>query len=360
MINAYTIMMAIIVFLGFIMKGYNPDKKIYTVISCAIMFVIIGLRNVYIVGNDSASSYYHNFLEMEYVQWYDIKAIPYDDNPAMSALMKLVYIIFGGDYQWFIIIVSLFIMIVLAHFITKYSCNPLQSIIYYWGLLFYSFMFDALKQAIAMSIILLAFDQIMNKKFIRFLLLIFLAAMFHFPAIVFLPAYFIAKMRIDKYYLVLLGGLLTVTYIFRDKLLLLMNDVYETTIAEEATIGFFATKVIIMLVIVVAGVILRPPSEDDELYCKMLAFVGISIAFQTFAGYNNTFERLADYYFQFAIILIPLIFEKIELKKNLIPLELQSPVKTFAPIIFCSFGIWRFANTVMNNPCLFPYHFMKF
>lgn len=358
MINAYTIMMAIVIFLAFIMRGYKKENRWYVIIACVAMFVILGLRDAYTVGNDSSSSYLHMFQGMKTKSWQSISEISKKDNPAMSFLMKLVYIMSNGDYQVFIIVISAFIMICFAHFVYRYSCNPLQSFIYYWGLLLYAFMFNGLKQSIAMAFVLLSFDAIMDKRLIRFVLLVLLGAMFHFPAIVFLPAYFIAKMKLDKGYLIMLAGVLLATFIFKDKLLDLMVSVYDTDLTGEVTLRFLSNKAIIMIVIVVAAIILRPPVSDDELYCKLLSFMGVAIVFQTFCRYNNTFERLADYYFQFAVVFIPLVFEKIELKKeSFLTPNMQNIVKTVAPIVFCAFGVWRFANYVQNDLNMVNYSF---
>ena len=112
--------------------------------------------------------------------------------------MKLVYDRSGGNYQTFIIIWSAITMICFMHFIRRYSTSPLQSILYFFGLLFYLLMFNALKQAMAMAFILLAFDGIVERKLWKFLLWVVIASVFHYPALIFLPAYWIANMKLSR------------------------------------------------------------------------------------------------------------------------------------------------------------------
>ena len=351
MINAYTIMMAIVVGAAYFMHGDKQFNKRYIIFSAIAMFILMGFRDAYSVGNDSASSYLHTYEKITYQHWSQIFNST-GDNEGFYLLMKIVNAITDANYQIFIIVISAFIMIVIARFIYIYSCNPLQSIIYYWGLWFYIFNFNALKQALAMSIILLAFDMIQKKKVVWFLLLVLLAMTFHKTAMVFIIAYWVVKLKPGRNFLLLLAAMLAFTYIFRSQMLDFMTGIYETTIYDTGR-GFFANKVIIMIVIVAAGLILRPPEEDDELYNNLLMFMGIAIVFQTFSTYNNTFERLGDYYFQFAIIFIPLVFQRKPLQRSYFQNEAAlNTIKQIAPVLFCGFGIWRMANQVLNDATL--------
>ena len=110
-----------------------------------------------------------------------------------------------------------------------------------------------------------------------------------------------------------------------------------------------------MLVIVVAAVFLRPPTEGDSVYNACLIFTGVAIVIQTFCGYNNIFERLADYYFHTSIVFIPLVFEKCELKRHLLDRSTELMVKELGTPVFCALAIWRFLSMVNNSV-----HFMNF
>ena len=127
-------------------------------------------------------------------------------------------------------------------------------------------------------------------------------------------------MRVDRNYLILLAAILLVTYFFRDRILTLMLSAYggDDVNASMEGIRFLRNKAIIMIIIVAAAVFLRPPTEGDSVYNACLIFTGVAIVFQTFCGYNNIFERLADYYFHTSIVLLPLVFEKCDLKTHVL------------------------------------------
>lgn len=355
--SIYAWLVVAVLLLALLLRGDVKGNQKYIILACLLLFCVYGLRDAYSIGNDSASSYLHGFQRMETTDWDELPKIKDGAyNTGFSHLMKLIYVCSNGDYQVFIIVVSAFVMLVFAHFIRKYSPSPVQSILYYFGLMYYTFMFNALKQSIAMAFVLLAFDAIMDRKLLKFLVMVLLGAWFHFPALVFLPAYWIANMKIGRSYLITLGLVLLLTYLFRDQLLELMLEAYDTEI-HDSTMRFLANKVIVMIVIVIAALVLRPPTQDDRMYTALLQLIGIAIVLQTFASYNNTFERLADYYFQVSVVFIPMVFEKCDLQKQYLSPKENAMVKTLAPYVFCAFAVWRFLSSVQADATLSPYLF---
>lgn len=356
--NMYVAMMAAVLVLAYLMRGDKPENKSYIWISCLLMFVLCGLRDVYTLGIDSATSYVRIFGETGALDWAEVPS--YSDsgnNVGFYYILKLCHTLTGGDYQAFFILYSAFIMAVFGWFIQKYSVNPVQSFAYFWGLLCYSFLMDSIKQGIAMAFITLAFDAIIERRPVRYVLLIAAAWWVHVPALVFAPAWLIAKMKPGRAYLVFLAVMLAVVYRFREEILELMLSVYGTEM-QMNDMGFLANKVLIMLVIVAAALVLRPPEEDDRVYNILMQFMGIAIVIQTFASYNNTFERLANYYFQFSVIFIPMVFQVDVRRSHLLDAKTEAMGKQAAPWVFCAFGVWRFANYITANAWLWlPYRF---
>ena len=352
--NMYVGMMAAVLVLAYVMRGDKPENKDYIWLSCLLMFALCGLRDVYSIGIDSATSYVSIFRRLGETDWADI---PQGNNMGFTYLLKLCHALTGGDYQSFYMLYTAFFMVIFGRFVSKYSPSPVQSFCYFWGLLCYIFLFDGIKQGIAMGFITLAFDAIVEKKPLWFALLVYIAWWFHAPALIFAPAYLIAMMKPGRMYLLFLAALLAFTYSFRDRILELMLEFYDTTIYDYE-MRFLANKVIIMLGIVAAALVLRPPEEDDRVYGILLQFMGIAVVIQTFASYNNTFERLANYYFQFCVAFIPLVFQTDTRRSQLLDIKTEAMAKQLAPWAFCAFGVWRFANYITSNAWAWlPYRF---
>ena len=350
----YTLLVVLLVAAAILFKGNKKHSKIFIIIAFLLLFAVMGLRDVYVTGNDTSGTFgsYPNFYKrVGATEWTELTGKGENDyNIGFSYLGKLIYELTNGDYQLFITIISLFVMISYMWFIYKYSTSPIQSILCLFGLLYYTLLFDVIKQSLAMAILLFAFDAIVEKKPVRFVILTVIAALFHFPAIVFIPAYWIGRMKLGRKYIITLAVLLLLTYVFRDRLLTLMLNAYgsESTASMEG-IRFLRNKVIIMIGIVLFAVYIKPPARKDTIYNMLLMLSGVAIIFQTFCGYNNIFERLADYYFHTSIILIPMLFERGGTSPSSLDTEKNRYILNFIMIAVYAFFIWRFLSMVNNS-----------
>lgn len=352
----YILLVVLLLATALIMGGNQPRNKKYVITACLLLFAIYGLRNTYLIGVDSRYSYRIMYERISQMTFDEFLNAGREYNNAFY-LMNWVLARLGGDYQLFVSLEALFVTICFGNLIYRYSPSPIQSICYHLGLLFFMFHFSALKQSYAMAFLMLAFDQIVKKKPIWFILLVLIASQFHYPSLVFLPAYWITKIKPGKNYLILLAIVLIVTYVFRNQILNLMLDSYKGS-EEEASmegVAFLRTKSIIMIAIVITAFILRRPDEDDFIYGCLMEFMGIAIVFQTYCGYSNVFERLADYYFQFSVVFIPMVFDPSQRHKAQLDWRTMDVIYSFAPFVFCGYAIYRYLVTFQGD-----YHFDPF
>ena len=354
------------------MHGERKGNTTFLVAAAILLFCVLGLRDAYTVGNDSSSSYRNQFESMEDKEWSDMGG-PFDwvrdleeqsgrndKNVGLEYLMKLVYDSTDGDYQFFIALISFFVILANVHLIREFSPNPLQSILYFFGLLYFSLHFNALKQSVAMIFVIYSFDAIIDRKLLKFLILMALASVFHYPALVFLPAYWIGNIRLGRNYLILLALIMFLVYLYRNNIVEWMNDAYygeESDHTVATNTRFLMNKVIVMLVIISAALVVRPPDPSDRVYCSLLALIGVATVLQTFAGYGNIFERLADYYFQFSFVFIPMVFETVKTKRQYFQPRMLQLIRNYGPYLFCAFAIWRFIHNTSGDSNLNHYQF---
>lgn len=358
--NYYALLVALVILFALLLRGYREKNLKYIIVSSLLLFALMGLRDAYSIGCDTRTSYLANFRAAVDQPWSYYMQGDLTDNRLFFLVMKFFVEYVSTDYQLFIAAHAAFVCLCFGHMLYRHSPNPLQSILYYFGLLLYMFHFSGLKQSIAMCILMLAFDAVVDRKPVKFLLLVFLATQFHFPALVFLPVYLLPVLKLEKHFLLLLAALLVFTYLFRNRIITFMYSMYKDDSPETidmSGLGFLRTKALIMLVIVVASFVFRKPTHEDSVYVLLLELTGISIVFQTFCGYNNIFERLADYYFQFSVLLIPMVFDRRAKRKGMFNWRLIETIDTVAPYLFCGFAIYRFLDYVARYWFFTPYRF---
>lgn len=376
-ISVYVLQMVYILICGYVFKN---SKRRFLIASFLALFVVMAFRHAELVGIDSATSYYTAFsgIQTADLGW---------SNPGLPLVMKVIRH-FTDDYQWVIIISAAWVCFAYYKLMVKYSENGFISVMWFMGMLFYTLLFDALKQAWAMAFLCFAFDAIFEKKPIRFIVFVGLGALFHFPAIVFLPAYWIAKLKINRMFPIIMIAIFVFVFVFRTQILNWMDSMYgsgESNYSSE--VQFIGTKVVFMIILLAYGFYLYfkynyDTKKDGQFFSTLIYFIGIATVIQTFGYYNNIFERLADYYFHFSVLFVPVVlmsntseldFIKASesMKDNRLTSQSDSTVingleekrafginkEVIIAIVVTAFSIWRYVSYMVNSSLLSPFYF---
>ena len=122
----------------------------------------------------------------------------------------------GLSFHTFLILQSAICVTSLCFFIKRYSKIPWLSFALIIALGLYTYMFCILRQAFAVAILYFAFPYIKNRNFIKFLLCICAASLFHVVSIAFLPLYWIANITVTvKNISILIGVSLSLPLVLR-------------------------------------------------------------------------------------------------------------------------------------------------
>ena len=198
--------------------------------------------------------------------------------------------------------------------IRKYSQLPWISIFMFIATTFYSNLF-LMKQSLALAISLYSLPFLLERKFLKFLLIIGLAYGVHYTAVVFLLLYFTFPKKLGKNYVLkyLLVGLI-VYYGFNFIIVYIMNYYQSYQVYLSDFRGANITPALISLsVFVFISIIYHPYkdiSDSDKLFYLMaILLLTIDIAR---VGSSGTFGRLNLYFFPAIIIGLPNAISKIQ------------------------------------------------
>lgn len=170
-------------------KLNNDSKKTLSKILLAIafscIFLVSGLR--YNVGTD-----YNNYIEIFNIIINRKLQLSYQIEPAFILMIKLIAL-FTNEFLWLFIVTSLFITI----FVFKASMNGTGyyelSIFLYMAFGFYTSSFNIIRQWMAASVLLYAYEFLVEGKDREFFKYVFLAICCHYSAIMVIPIYFFIK-----------------------------------------------------------------------------------------------------------------------------------------------------------------------
>lgn len=199
--------------------------------SLAFNFFCLGLKdnNTFIEGNHHVFQKIENLFMIlsgiELVSLYSFRQLTNDTVYDLDRYVSFFYSISDGAEYLFlepgfryymylcsflnsesvIYILSTFVIPVIVFtfwFIRKYSKNVYLSVYIYYGFMFYFFLFNGVRQCIAIAISLPAFYFINNRNRIKALFFIVLAASFHKSAFILLLLFLLkkVKIKIDRRY----------------------------------------------------------------------------------------------------------------------------------------------------------------
>lgn len=207
--------------------------------------------------------------------------------------------------------------------IYKDSKNPLLSLLVV--VVFYlRFTMTALRQSMAMACVLFSISYIQNKNLFKFILIVLLGSLFHSSAIVFLPAYWISKLKAGKKQLVIVASGLIISvffpYVFRRAISLLSWDERLSGYADSTKTLSWAGYVIQLAIFIFCYVFSYSIKNEDiktkEQYNMYLNLLMVGVFFQGFANSIAEVFRLSYFYSIISCIALPNIIESNNLISN--------------------------------------------
>ncbi len=336
----YYLLLVAIMALGVLMPQGTKDRKQYIVIMAVLHSLLSGLRHPYLTGD--MQTYCYNYWDIAENGWFSEDVFQEGKNFGFNWLMKFFSTLSDGEFQVFLIAVAIFIEVVVAYLIYKYSPLPWLSFLVWNCMGFYTFGFSAIKQSIAMGLIMIAFVGIMEEKPKQFTLFTILAAFVHKPAFIFIPAYYLSKRKFTLQTLLIYICGAIVVFINKNQIVKLMEDFYyeEGIVGDSADLG---GRFFLILLFIIAGFALR--GFNGKYFSKVANLIVIAAVLQMFSGFDNIFTRLTDYYLQFLIIFIPLSFadykdEKLKGISEGISIDILPKQRFVIIILLVVFLIW--------------------
>ena len=321
-----TIFSMVMVVLSHTLSGYDPiecryqrkERLFYTLMSIGLI-LFAGLRTGY---NDTGTYLYGYELISKNPDWYDtIDWLKIGENPGFVFVQGVMYEL-NVSPQSFLMLFSMFTVGVNLWFFRKYSCNLWLSVLLFITFAGYIFNLAAIKQCTAMAFCMIATDRAIHKKYVRFVLYVLVACLFHPYSLMYLIVPFLFFRPWSKYTMIMLAifGILGVgMQALVGTLVDVTSMMGEGYNAESFTgegvnpIRLLVTAVPVILSFLTAKQIAES-NERDQYLIVNLAMLNAEIMFVALFGTANYFARLANYFIPFQAVSIPWLFKHFDYK----------------------------------------------
>lgn len=326
-------------------KQYTTKNRIFFVALVLVMAVFVGLRTS---GNDTQT--YQQMYErisdgieaILSVDWTDLAAAP--GHQFISGCLKYI----GASAQDYFMFFALTSVSIYLWFIRKYTCNLTLSVYFFITMGVYVFAMAAVKQTVAVALLMLASDRAFEKKYFQFVVWLLVAELFHPYAFVYLIVPFMSFIPWTWKTYVLLSGTAVVSMGLSRFMsgILAMTDALGGNYSSTEFLGEGVNIFRVLVVWVPVGLsflarkYIRVNSDRISNYIINLTMVNAMIMFVGLFGTANYFARLANYFLIFQTLSLPLIFNYF---------TKQSKRLLILAAVLCYFAFFYYENTIANG-----------
>lgn len=281
-----------------------------------LLFVMIALRSRYL-GTKDSSIYYDRWGmlgSLDFVGFKNYVAESRTEIGFLYVVWLLSHIFPPG--QFIFITSGLLFTVAVCRYVYKYSPNPTLSLVMFVALGEYGFMVQALRQAVAMSICLMSLEFCRQRKLLKFLLVIFIATLFHQTAIVFIIVYFLYgfTMNIKMYAALSATGVLLI--VFSNQVVRLGNDFFDRNFENAVDSGGFVA-VAVYVIILVTAVIFAGYQKNSKNYTFFFLITAIGFIFYIMRYTGALVTERISFYFMFGqMICLPMVLERFDKRAN--------------------------------------------
>ena len=212
----------------------------------------------------------------------------------IAIIMKLIGV-FGG-WQLFVAVTAIFINTVVCVFAYKESDYPLLFFLLYIGLDLFVFSFSGLRQMYAISICMIAFGFLKNKRYIKFILCVLLASLFHVSALIFLATIFLKLLKFNDIWAIFFILIMLVIMIFAYPIAHFVISIffprYINYISDQSSFGLLGIFYILTFILLILMNKTAKGTENGFL----LFFVAVAACCQMFGNVTTITSRLTFFF----------------------------------------------------------------
>lgn len=331
-------------------KYINCEKKyrLALLLFFLLLTILLAFRHER-VGNDTRNYiyYFHRIIGMD---WVEVRKYPIEIG---FAYFNKVVSIFSSSSRIYLSIVA-FITVALIYPTYKRLCkDPSLTIALFCIMPTFVMLFSGIRQMLAISIGVVAYEFSRNKKPIEFILCVLLAVTVHTSAFVIGFMYPLYHIKITKKWLFWLVPLISLVFVFNKQIFYLLEMLISRFTRYEGKVSSTGAYTMILLFAIFVVFSFLVPNEAllDKETVGLRNFLLFSLVIQMFAPVHMLAMRMNFYYIIFIPLLLPKIIQFRNKRWN------QVAVVARHVMIVFFFSYFLISANGGGNLHVFPYHF---
>lgn len=265
----------------------SNDKKIYRILWLFLTLVLI-FR--YGQGTDYISYNYHY---QSIGRMTEIKNVTYYGLDYGYMIVNKLFNMTGLSFQWYVGIVSTFMMFCLDRFIKNYSTKPVLSLLLFYPTYYLTYYSSTIAQGIVIALFIgFMLEWLLKKKFVPYIAFCVIASTIHFSGLVLFLGLLIHIGKVERVfrYLTIISFALSGLGIVLGQRVEYVKNYYES----PHIISIIEKAIWLVVLIYLYRKVESKTDEEDRNLLK-LYYIGFIVAI-TFLFFPTVSSRLAAYY----------------------------------------------------------------
>lgn len=326
----------------------NASRRFFAALSATVLIVVTGFR--YGIGQDYFYTYVPYFRRV-------CLGGGQDDMEIGFYLINKIVSIFTDNPAPVFVICSVIFFTCVYFAILKDSPSPAFSVFLLIGMSFFFVFMNAMRQMVAVSILMLSMRFIERRRLVPFVVMVFLASTFHISALAFVITYLFPKLRINIPFMAcaILGFFVLKNEIATGFISLIDRTVYANYVGSIFDTEETGSIVIAMNIVVLAFSLAVPKIYHEEYGAKYNLYIWCQFAASLIAILSGALvlsQRIRWMFGLPAIVLIPMTASRIPDRK--LRLLVQWAIALLYVIyIAITIGMWNGNGVVPYATILF-------
>lgn len=339
-----------ILFTNDIKEKANEKYDVKNIVFYMIVILLIAVQSLRTnkVGGDLIN-YGYRFTEFGSMNWKDIFFYRGKHELGYVILNKIIYLVTNGNFQALLFVIATFYNFSLASFLRKKSSNYFLSLYLYIALNIFNLSMNNLRTTIALGILYIGIPFLMEKKYMKFLITLALACLFHASMVCML--FFFCTVIIKSNYIVtvlcvMCSVFLGVGFPRFSKIILMFFPKYASYFEGNTSGGGRNLLMFLMFLIVTLMLFSKKNCWKDDSKKIFLKMLVCGMCLQMVSLNISFFARAVYYHLTSILILYPDLISNGKFNK-------KSSFIFMLIIMSCFFGYYIFAlkaNSTMTVP----------
>lgn len=306
----------------------SQKTKRYYLIFCGIILVLVaGLRSRY-SGSPDTDSYCKKFEKMllygnffDYLKVHRANVLEGDFLFSEIGFWYSTWLLsrIFSNSTWYVFFTTAFIIFGTLRFIYKNSEDVMLSLIMFITLGLFTFCMNGLRQALAMTICLFAYEPAKKQKFLPFLLIVLVGILFHKSAIFAMLLYLAPKLKFNFKSALLFVLVAGVFVYLGQEIMMAADDLFDKSYSEKVTESGGSIALMVYLFVIGFGFLFSQKEFKKQenagiLYLSILGVIVFTMRFVFSSGY----ERISYFFLYYLCLLLPFEIKSFDSKSRFI------------------------------------------